>query len=95
MTCDIRLGTNDGDEWSWNRGALRLFYHSDDGLGAQASCLLFASGARQTTVAESYPEDQVIRSPRLRERRCTRSRSKQDACAPIKDYRDQGRVRVI
>ncbi len=26
---DIRLGTNGGDEWSWNRGALRLFYNSD------------------------------------------------------------------
>ncbi len=26
---DIRLGTNGGDEWSWHRGALRLFYNSD------------------------------------------------------------------
>ena len=61
---DVRLGTNGGDEWSWNRGALRLFYNSDHGLGAQASCLPFVSGARQTTVAETYPEDQVLRSPR-------------------------------
>ena len=86
-----------GDEYSFVRAmeALRLFYHSDDGPGAPAPCLPFASGGRQTTVAESYPEDQVIRSPRLRKRRFTRSRSKQDACAPIKDDRDQVRVRAI
>ena len=32
---DIRLGTNGGDEWSWNRGALRLYSPT----GAQASRL--------------------------------------------------------
>ncbi|MBL8208014.1 MAG: RHS repeat-associated core domain-containing protein, partial [Blastocatellia bacterium] len=26
---DIRVGNNGADEWSWNRGALRLFYNSD------------------------------------------------------------------
>ena len=26
---DIRVGNNGADEWTWNRGALRLFYNSD------------------------------------------------------------------
>ena len=34
-------------------------------------------------VASEHPKDQEIFSPRERERRCTRSRSKQAACAPV------------
>ena len=45
------------------------------------ACRLPAERGKRT-VAESYPEAQVIRSPRLRERRFTRSRSQQDAGVP-------------
>ncbi len=30
---DVRLGTNGGDEWSWNRGALRIFYGANSAVG--------------------------------------------------------------
>jgi RHS repeat-associated protein len=30
---DIRLGTNEADEWTWNRGALRMFYDSNFAYG--------------------------------------------------------------
>jgi YD repeat-containing protein len=30
---DIRLGTNGADEWTWNRGALRMFYDSNYAYG--------------------------------------------------------------
>lgn len=30
---DVRLGTNGGDEWTWNRGALRIYYGANSAVG--------------------------------------------------------------
>jgi RHS repeat-associated protein len=30
---DVRVGTNPGDEWTWNRGALRFYYSTDYAYG--------------------------------------------------------------